>query len=432
VNKTIKLAGLLIGAALAPAAHAEFYLRADVGAGRTDNVSRVSVDPIAETIGLASLGLSWSERSRRLEADVNIDGDYLHYRNGTYSDEFVGYGDGQLTFGIVPERFTWLVQDTFGQAQADPFAVATPDSRQDVNYFTTGPDIILNLGQANSMRLFGRYSLVDFEVSDFDSERITGGLSLGRRFSSASSIAVVGTFDEVRFDNLPASDYDARNVFLRFASEYARSSVALEAGYSWIERLTGSKISGPLFRADVSRSLSTSSQLTVSFGTQFSDATQALRNAVDSAPSSGDLGVAASPDPFENRFAEAGWTFDRNRTGLEAFVSWSEDRYQQQTAVQPQSDRSRWIYGAGVTRRVTSNFTAALRATLSDEEYGDAGETSEALTVAAEFDWQMGRRVGLSVRAEYYDRSSSDATTEFDELRGFVTLFYRYGGADTR
>jgi hypothetical protein len=411
---------------------ADVGARVDAGVSYTDNIRRVAIDETEEHIGVVGVELSWLEDSRRIDADVTVDGNFLHYRNDTYEDEFVGTGSGNVVLGIVPDHFTWLLQDSYGQAASDPFAPATPDTREDINYFTTGPDLIANIGDSNALRLFGRYSLTNYERSLFDSERNGAGLSLTNYLSSQSRLALQGIQEEIRFDDIPLSDYDSRNAYLSYNMDGARTRVGFEGGYSWLKLSDDTELTGPLARLNISRTVSAASRISASLGTQFSDSSQALRDAVSGPGSGGPTGVTSSPDPFENRFVELGWNFIRNRTGIDASASWNEDRYETQTGIQPQSDRTRIVYDLSISRQVTPSVSTNLYGTYTDEEFEDTQFTSRDFQMGATIDWQFGRSLGLSLSAERYERKTSDGQGEYEENRGLVTLFYRFREAAVR
>jgi hypothetical protein len=153
-RSTIVLAASL-ATAVSGSAFADLTYTVEAGVGQSDNIMRADSGEIDETIGLAGLELKWDRKSPRLEADVDIDADYLHYFGGTFDDEVVGSGNALLDFGIIPDSFSWRVQDNFGQELNDPFAPITPETREQVNYFTTGPAFMMRLGQAGILRVHG-------------------------------------------------------------------------------------------------------------------------------------------------------------------------------------------------------------------------------------------------------------------------------------
>ena len=130
------------------------------GVTHTDNVGRVSANEESELIPEAGLQL-WFTRAGRLDADLAMDLRYLTYVDDTFDDELLGGLDGRLSFAFVPDRFMWVVEDNFGQSFIDPQAIETPGNRQNFNYFSTGPTLVLPLGTRMDLSISGRWSDVD-------------------------------------------------------------------------------------------------------------------------------------------------------------------------------------------------------------------------------------------------------------------------------
>ena len=178
--------------------------------------------------------------------------------------------NADLRYLFVPGRFEWVLTESFGQSEIDPFAASTPDNRENINYFTTGPDFTVRLGSVGSLTLFGRYSMTQFEDSNFDDERLLGGLSLGRDLSARSNVSLNATAERVEFDDQTAgSDYDRQSAFLRYEIEGARTTIGAGSGRTARFTTTATTSSSPLFELDISRDLSQRSVLTFRGGVQF-------------------------------------------------------------------------------------------------------------------------------------------------------------------
>jgi uncharacterized protein (PEP-CTERM system associated) len=117
----------------------------------------------------------------------------------------------------------------------------------------------------------------------------------------------------------------------------------------------------------------------------------------------------------------AGWTFHRNRTGIDIGVAWDEDEYETQS----QFDRTSLVWNASFERNLSPRVTAGVLASLTDEEFDTTGQTADELRYGATLNWQFARTFGLRLLAERYDRDSSDPAGEFVENRVFLTLFYQ-------
>jgi hypothetical protein len=393
------------------------------GVGHSDNISRVESGEIDETIATLGANVDWTEETRRLDADVLVDLDYVEYLDDTYEGEVVGTADANLTFGIVPERFTWQVQDSFGQAQSDPFSPVTPDNSENVNYFTTGPDLLLNLGNQNSMRLWGRYSTTNYEVTDLDGERVATGISFIRALSGASQVALNGTTEENEFDNPANTGYERRSASVSYDFTGGRTTIATQVGYSWMELDNGTKNGGELLEISVTRQVSNSSSLEFSANSQFSDSGDALRGASSGGGGGGPGQVLATSDPFENRNVSLIWDFHRNRTGIVLGVSYEENEYE----VQTQFDRTRVSYNAAFSRQLQSTLTFMLTGRYSEDEYDVSASAFDDLQASASLTWSMSRQLGLRVSVEHFSRGTSQPGGGYDERRAFLTLTYSGG-----
>jgi hypothetical protein len=416
----VGLAGLLF----APmAARAELDYAIELGGGYSDNIERVPTNESDEKIGTFGVDLMWERQTRRLESEVLVDLTYLEYFDESYDSEVVGIADAELTFGILPERLTWLFQDSFGQAQPDPFRPVTPDNRENINYFTTGPDLLLRLGNTGVLNFFGRYSSTNYEESLLDADRTAFGFTIGRNLGGRSQIALNVVSAATDFEEPTLTDYDRENAFLSYDVQVARTDLRLELGYSWLERDVGGKTDGLLANLSIAREVSSYSTVYLELGSQFTDASDSLRGAIEGrAPGGPD--ITATSDPFENRQAEARWEFQRNRTGFTLGAAWGQDRYEEQTAI----DRTRLAYEANFTRRMTPAIAFSLGAFLNDEEFDNVDLQSDELTVSARLSWRVGRTVTLALLGERVERDTSDGSNEFVENRYFLTVGYRPGG----
>lgn len=420
------LAGLALACSFAgmSRALAEFNYGVSVGAGYSDNIRRVDVGETDEKMGTLGLDLTWLERTQRIDADVNVDLSYFEYLDNTYDSEVVGIADGTVNLAIIPDRFVWVFQDSFGQAQSDPFAPITPDNRENLNYFTTGPDFTLRLGSANSVRVFGRYSLTNYETSPLDADRRSAGIALVRAISESSDVSLNYTAEEVDFDNALSEDYDRRSAYLNYTIDGARTRIIANLGQSWLERDNDNQEdSGALVDITVSRDISASSTLRLSVAKQFTDAGSALRGQL-AGQTAGSPDITATSDPFENRSVTVGWDFARNRTGISLAASWNEDRYEEQTLL----DRTRKVYDANVSRQMSRTLQLGLRAMFTDEEYDNTGLSSDELNVGASLTFTPGRLIDYSLTFDRYDRDTSNGTGEFVENRAFFTVTVRPRG----
>jgi hypothetical protein len=404
---------------------AEMTYGVEVGVGNSDNIRRVPAGEESETILTAGLEYGLLRTDGRFHADVDVDLSYFDYQDDTYDSEVLGIANADLRYLFVPGRFEWSLIENFGQSAEDPFAASTPDNRENINYLTTGPDFMFRLGTAADITLFGRYSTTDYEESDFDDERLLGGLALGRELSARSELSLNVTAERVEFDDTDAgSDYDRQSAFLRYDTEGARTTVGVEAGYTEIHD-DGSTSSTPLFELDVERRMTERSTLTFSGGVRSSDAASALRaGSLPGGATPGGPDEVSSTDTFEAQHASLAWAFTAQRTEFMLSAGWEQDDYDNDSTL----DRDRNIYQVSARRQITPRLSLRAEAELVSSDYDNFGQDDDESRYGLFLSWNAVGRLYIEADVEYFDRDSSNALSEFEETRVFLRFAWRNTG----
>jgi hypothetical protein len=410
-------------AAGVPARAAEVSSVIEVGVGHSDNIARTPDQEIDESMGLIGLDLLLRHDSRRLTADVVADVSYVDYLDDTFDSEVLGNAAANVQLGIVPERFIWVIEDSFGQIRSDIFAAPTPRNREDVNVLSTGPDFLTRLGNRNLMRLSGRYGRTDYEESLLDQESVGGTLSFIRELSGASSVSLNGEVTSYEYSESTAfSDYDRRSVYLGYEMQGARTTLSAQLGYTMVD-FGAQDSDGLLVRLDLTRRVSSTSALSFGIGSSFSDAGDAFRQAQRLRPGRNDTQpTIATADAFRRDFVNVGWEWERHRTNLGLTAGYTSESYERQ----PELDREYYTAGAHIGRQLGRSVNVNLNARFEREKF-DNGFDDDTLRVGAEWYWEAGRHVVFALRGYHYDRTSSDATTEYDENQAWLTVGYRMG-----
>lgn len=405
-------------AALSGRAQADTSLTVEAGAGHSDNITRTDGGEVEETIATLGVDLTWQAERPRLTADVALNADYFEYLDDTFDSEVVGAGNAELNFALVPDRFNWTIEDHYGQQSNDPFSPITPETREAVNFLSTGPDLLLRFGAAG-VRLFGQYSMATYERSPVDNERVLGGVSVGRAGARGQGLSFNAVQESVTFDETPASDFDRRSAYLAYGISGARTELRIEGGYTWLEPEQGEESSAPRLLVQVDRELTRSSTLTLVLGSQLTDSSAALSSAVDGPVPSGPT-VTATADPFENRTASLTWRFARRRTSIALGADWDDEQYETQSLL----DRTRTSFDFAVDRRLGSRLSAGLNASLIDEQFDAADFDARTRELGASLSWQAGRAIGLRLLVTRSDRDTSTGLGEYGENRAFLRVFY--------
>lgn len=397
----------------------ETQLAITAGAGWSDNIALESVNAQEGTIGQVGLLVGFASESPKLSSDVEANVAFEHYFDGTFDDDVIGGVDATLAFAVVPERFVWFLQENFGQITSDPFSAATPNNRENINFLTTGPDIMIRLGGVTSLLFSGRYSDTQYETSDLDGERFGGTLALARKVSAASTLSINLMGERVEFESIvpegEVRNYDRQEAFARYDVHGARGSVIVDLGYTSIERDDESS-HGLLARVALFRQITASSIVRLDAGTQFSSAGDMFRDLQSQRGVRLDSqSVIASNDPFESRFAAIGLNYLRHRTGFGLSGSVRDETYERSTAL----NRTLTSLEAYASRQLSRTTELRIFGTFDREDF-DAGFTDDELRTGVALAWELGRHVELRLQYDRFDRDSSAGNTSYTENRGSI------------
>jgi hypothetical protein len=418
---------LIVGcAATAPGIAANFDYDVNLGVGHSDNIRRTPVNQEDEDIAAAGLRFSLDQRTARLQADAVGNFSYAEYLNNTFDSELLGNFAGNARFGFVPQRFEWVVADNFGQTLSDPFAPLTPDNRENINYFSTGPDLTFAFGSQTRLRLGGRYSLATYETSPLDFDTVSGETALVRMLSSASNVSLNARVAQTKYDDATLNaDYDQNDAFVRYDVTGARTRLAIDLGYTELDRkAVAKKEDGLLLRLDATRRLSAASTATLTAGREFSNSGTAFAGL----QGVGGIDLGATPgrqtaQPFINDYVTLGWDFSRNRTTAGLFASWTDQSYEGASVL----DQSLTSFGVQLGRELSPRTSLTLHTLYTQADFKQQNADYSDLNGGLAFAWRLSRNVSLSATYDYYKRTSDIPLSDSTENRFWLSIAYGRG-----
>jgi len=398
------------------------------GIGETDNVNLSSTDPKSQSIAAADIDFGLKRTGSRL--DVTAFGNFtdLYYLQGAYSNQVLGRFDGLALAKLWPEHLSWMISDSYGEEQTDPFSAITPSSLQRVNVFATGPQLRLRPSDATFVNLNAGYSRISYQSSPFDGHDFLGSFEFGRELSALSKFSLVVQAESLRFDNTTLNtNYDRRQAYGRYLIEGARTSIDAQLGAAQANDI-GSWKTSPLARLTLTRRLSPFSVLTLSGGREYTDSGGSFSNLT--AGAAGGILVAPSTQTTANYrrdYGSAGWRFVRLRTTIGLTAGWERDTHDLQSIYDAERDGLSIDLG----RSLTPQLFATITGSVARYEYINQGFTDKFGTVGAGLGYQAGRWVVIYGRYDHAFRRSSGAVnplfggTQYDENRVFIMIGYR-------
>jgi hypothetical protein len=405
-----------------------FTYGADVGVGESDNVTLVQTDKVNQTIAIADLDFDLKDQTRRFDVDAKGNFSYLDYLQGAYSNQLVGRFDGRGDVSLIPERVIWVLTESFGQAQIDPFLAEVPTNLQNINYVATGPDASFKLGPTVFLDLSARYAKTTYQTDPFDSNTVLGNAALGRALSAQSSISINGSFERVLFDNTEVNtNYNRSSVYAHYEVQGARTDLMANLGATKVDQGSES-FTGPNAKLQLKRKLSSVSTLTFTVGRDITDGSTAFANLQSGAIG----GIVTSPavqsqSNYTVTYGSVGLEYALNRTTFGVSGTWEKDSYEGQ----PLLDVTRGTAEFKVERKLSRVLTAQLEGRLYRNEYGNTDFAETDGLVGGALVFREGRGLEIKLRYDHTSRNVSGfgvvpgVTSGYNENRAFLTIGYR-------
>jgi hypothetical protein len=421
--------GDLGSATPSPGARAEsFTYGADVGIGETDNVTLAETNKVSQTIAIADLDFDLKDQTRRFNVDAKGDFSDLYYLQGAYSNQLIGRFDGSAQFALIPERVNWVLTESFGQSQIDPFAPVVPTNLQNVNFVATGPDAVFRFGPTVFLDLSARYAKTTYQTDPFDSSSVLGSAALGLALSAQSSISINGSFKRMLFDNTEVNtDFDRSSAYVRYEVQGARTDLIANLGVTKVEQGSES-LTGPDAKLQLSRQLSSVSKLTFTLGRDITDASTAFAGLQSGAIG----GIVTAPaslslNNYTVTYGSIDWEFARDRTTFGISGTWEKDSYDGQ----PLQDLTRDSAEFRVERKLSSVLTAQLLGRLYRTDYTNTDFSETDWLVGAGLTYREGRGLEIKLRVDHASRDVSGVGSGYSANRVFLSIGYRPGTAQS-
>jgi len=425
VTSPVNTAALDSGSATpAPRARAEsFEYGADVGIGESDNVTLVQNNKVSQTIAITDVDFDFKDQTRRFDVDAKGDFSYLDFLQGAYSNELIGRFDGNANVALVPQHVTWVLTESFGQSQIDPFVAAVPTNLENVNYVATGPDLVFRLGPTVFLDMSARYARTTYQTDPFDSNAVLGSAALGLALSAQSSISIDGNFKRMMFDNTEVNtDFDRSSAYVHYEVEGARTNLTANLGVTKVTQGSES-FTGPDAKLQLARKLSSVSKLTFTVGRDITDASTSFANLQGGAI--GGIVTAPAAISLSNYTATYGsveWEYARNRTTFAVSGTWEKDSYDGQ----PLQDLRRGTAEFKIERRLTSQLTGQLLGRVFRTEYTNTDFSETDGLVGAALTFRQGRGLEIKLRYDHTSRLVPGGIGGgYIENRAFLTIGYR-------
>ena len=273
--------GLLLSCA-GPAAALELDWSVGSGIELTDNASRSADGGEAEQIGVLWAGLEVQEDTPMLQMGLTSLLQYRDYQQQTFDDHTLFALSAQFTASLIPRRLHWRVEDYFRQIRVDDLSPLTPDNRQDINVFWTGPDLFFRFGPSTELQLGGRFGHHYYQEVAGDNIRLAGSAALTRRLTTRMDGSLNSEVLRVEYEDANLfNDFTRYDGFAGLDLAFRHSDLTLELGASHIERSGAADLQGALAALRLTRRLPRGNSAGVAYRQHYSESGATLLAAGD-------------------------------------------------------------------------------------------------------------------------------------------------------
>jgi hypothetical protein len=362
-------------------------------------------------------------------ADVSLL--YRDYVQGPFASQLLPAANALVTITAMPERLWLTAEDNLGQISTQVFDALANADRQNVNFASVGPDLLLPLPGRNQLDLQARYGHLTYQRSNFDDDRYSGRLGLAHLLGEYSQVSANYGYQRIEYrlkDLYPRIDRDA--FFLRFSGETLRSFVELEGGVDGIKvGAADQRRTVPHASLALQRRISSRTTLNAEYSHGYSDAGDTLRNDIrQGANPGGSLNVQAISEPFTTDAGDLMLLTSRARGVAQLRANWSQEHYRQNI----QLDRR--VYGGelGVDYRLSPLWTLAVEAGWQHQEYLNTDVHNDRLLGTVGLTHQFGHSLQAALVARRTHSTGNFATDIFTENRVSLIVSYAPQGLNSK
>ena len=392
---------------------------------QSSNIALSKINPQREQIKIGRATLYLRETSSpNVRANILAGAAYENYADNILPDRTRLNLEAYANWTIVPETFSWIIEDYYGQTFQDILLPGTSSNLQNVNVFSTGPDLNFRINPVN--RLFTGFRAGNYyaERTNIDSNRYFGFAGWNYKISSTTDASLNYTLMRRVFkDTLVNIDYDLQNVFFRLQSKRTqRSTLAMDLGVSRFEPEVGEKIDAPLASMVFAYTLPRAANLKITANTQLTDATSAILAAGSVNAVTAPAGNTDSSRIY--RLKEVDGSYTQARSYGTDRVRLFAQRLDYETLPLDQ-DRAGAYADLGLG--FTSTLSGALFGSYKSTHY--IGQPVPFIDkdgiVGLRFQYQVRPQIFLGLEGRRTNRVSNDSTRDYDENRAIVSIAYR-------
>ena len=410
----------------------------ELGLGQTDNLNNDAAE-LQSDIGRLAVGFAGLSDRRWLRASLSGDIEYRKYDAEEIlgdDHEILGSVDGLLEIRLLPDRFQWDIGADYGQIRIDPVGAIGPSNRQYTHSISTGPQIILPLGERTFLRAKGSISDQSFEVTqDLDGRSTTIQLGLERQVDAVTKLALTADKREIEYD-LDDQLHDIETLSLEYRRDLASGEALASIGRG---RVTIDEVdSDPVTVGKLiwNRSVGARSKIEICAGREITDAGSAFAGAGVAIGCPGDFsglasvarttdnreqGIVSTANPLVRSGGSVSFQVDGEQGNFRVTASLAHDRFEEDATY----DNDSTIFEISGSRVFGRSWRAEIFARLWVQDFIDLGDKNEDQNYRVSVSRLFARSMRLTLSFEQNRRVGG--VNEFDSNEYFLSFGRDFG-----
>lgn len=407
----------------------------DVSAGLEyiDNVQYTPDNEISDTIRFVRGNIRLIENSRSFQSRTSGIFDYYNYVNDSYTSDTYLRLDTLNTVFLGSEKYRLNIDDHLSYVPITAENANTPDNRQQINLFSIGPFVRVDLSSTNYIELEYRYEDYYEQITDFDSTNNSVWVRLGHRTSPITQFLFGYSYRDIDFKAEGSIDYLREDGYLRYENTSAITAYYLEAGLTQITRSDNTTEEGNRFMAGISRQINPAHGIGLHYREELSSNAQELGairvtdpGSIPAAP--GEVLTAGSAELFELSSFTLDYLINEPQTQVRLGLASSVIDYLSAAG----SDENNLIFSAEYTYIFGNQSTMLVLFGYREREFVDLRRFDYVKHVNVMYSYPLRRNWTLNTNFSYEDRNSTDPGSIYEVGRLGVSLHYTTGGRAER
>lgn len=384
----------------------------------SDNIFLTPSEEQGDTIYNTGVLLGYKNDSERYPTKIELSISQQDYLHNSFSDRTDYYANINSKWIASRERLEWELVDRFQRVPIDTSLANTPTNQENVNYFSTGPNI--DLVRTKRSRLILAFRAEDFyyEVSNDDRADYLGSLNWTYKVNARTQFGLNGVYRDVQYDDdVMNENYNRSDYFISLARNGITYALELGLGDTVINRASSENIDHEIVRINYEKQLSRSQKFNLNYNNEVSDYAT-YSSSIGSASS---ISTTVTSELFRLEQYVATYSQRASWGGLFLVYTWRDQDYED---VSSDNKNTRADATLKISTERNTNYSFSYAYQTYDWYSSDDGDYIEnivsvgvAKSFATVFD------VGFSVRN--INRNYNQANDSYDETRAILDLVYR-------